>query len=92
MDAKPIAVRQTLMFATGLPQQPLWNPTWMKGFTLSTTLQARSGFPFDVTTVDRAIGYGFANSNRPNLVSTMSLWSTSSVQPGNQRLNPQAFR
>ena len=37
------------------------------GWTLSSTFQARTGFPFDVTTVDRSIGLGFENSGLAGL-------------------------
>jgi len=36
-----------------------------RGWNLSSTLQARTGFPFDVTSTDRSIGVGFANTGRP---------------------------
>jgi hypothetical protein len=68
-----------------------WNPRFLKGFTLSATASARAGFPFDVTTVDRGIGLGFANSNRPNLAPGMPLWINNSSVPGGRQLNPQAF-
>lgn len=41
---------------------------WLSGWNLSSTLQARSGFPLDITSFDRSIGLGFANTGRPNLV------------------------
>jgi len=53
-------------------------------WNLSGTLFARTGFPFDVTTVDRSIGLGFDNSGRASLVPGQPLWI------GNN-LNPAAF-
>ncbi|MBV8906922.1 MAG: TonB-dependent receptor [Acidobacteriia bacterium] len=68
-----------------------WNPHFLKGFTLSATASARTGFPFDVTTVDRSIGLGFANSNRPDLVPGMPLWIPDPSVPGGRQVNPRAF-
>jgi hypothetical protein len=68
-----------------------WNPRFLKGFTLSATVSARTGFPFDVTTLDRSIGLGFANSNRPNLVPGMPVWIDNPSVPGGHQLNPKAF-
>ena len=68
-----------------------WNPRFLKGFSLSAAASARTGFPFDVTTVDRSIGLGFANSNRPDLVPGMPLWIDNPSLPGGRQLNPQAF-
>lgn len=65
---------------------------WFKGWNLSSTTQARTGFPFDITTVDRSLGLGFANSNRPNLVYGQPLWIENTAIPGGRELNPAAFQ
>jgi hypothetical protein len=62
-----------------------------EGWNLSSTLFARSGFPFDVTTVDRSIGLGFDNSERVNLTPGVPVWISSSSVPGGRELNPAAF-
>ncbi len=61
---------------------------WIAG----ATLQARTGFPFDVTTIDRSIGLGFDNTGRPDLVPGVPLWLANSAVPGGRQLNPAAFR
>jgi hypothetical protein len=42
--------------------------SYLRGWNISSTLIARTGFPFDVTTVDRSVGFGFDSSGRANLV------------------------
>jgi hypothetical protein len=63
-----------------------------RGWNLSSTLFARAGFPFDVTTVDRSLGLGFDNNGRANLVSGEPIWMTNSAVPGGRELNPAAFQ
>ena len=63
-----------------------------RGWNLSSTLFARAGFPFDVTTVDRSLGLGFDNSGRANLVSGEPLWIANPAVPGGRELNPAAFQ
>lgn len=64
---------------------------WSKNWTLSSTFEARTGFPFNVTTVDRSIGLGFANTGRPNLVPGQPIWIQNNFVPGGRVLNPNAF-
>ena len=59
---------------------------------MGATLAARTGFPFDVTTIDRSVGLGFDNTGRPDLVGGVPLWINSSAGPGGRQLNPAAFR
>jgi hypothetical protein len=66
--------------------------SWLNNWTLSSTLDARAGFPFNVTTVDRSIGLGFANTGRPNLLPGQPIWIPNSSVPGGQELNPNAFQ
>ncbi len=75
---------------------PSWRPsglpkTWFSGWNLSSTLQAHTGFPFDVTTLDRSIGLGFANTARPNLAAGVPIWLQNDSVPGGRELNPAAF-
>ena len=59
---------------------------------LGATLQARTGFPFDVTTIDRSVGLGFDNTGRPDFVAGVPLWIANNSVPGGRQLNPAAFR
>ncbi len=63
----------------------------LSGWKLSSTAVARSGFPFDVTTVDRSAGLGFADSGRPDTVPGAPMWISDSSTPGGRALNPAAF-
>ncbi len=65
--------------------------SWLNNWILSSTLEARTGFPFNVTTVDRSIGLGFANTGRPNLVPGQPIWVQDHSVPGGEALNPDAF-
>jgi len=62
------------------------------GWTVSGTSLARTGFPFDVTTVDESIGLGFENDDRANLVPGQPAWISNSAVPGGRELNPAAFQ
>jgi hypothetical protein len=62
------------------------------GWTLSSTALARTGFPFNVTTVDESIGLGFDNADRANLVAGQPIWISNSGFPGGRELNPLAFQ
>jgi hypothetical protein len=64
---------------------------WFSGWSLSSSLQAHTGFPFDVTTLDRSIGLGFANSGRPNPVPGVPIWIQNNSVPGGRELNSAAF-
>ena len=64
----------------------------LRGWSLSSTLLARTGFPFDVTTVDQTIGLGFDNADRVNVVADQPLWITNATAPGGRELNPAAFQ
>ncbi len=79
-------IRHTLTASVG------WRPRWLKGLVLSASATARTGFPFDVTTLDRTIGLGFANSARADLIYGVPLWIVNPAAPGGRELNPAAFR
>jgi hypothetical protein len=70
----------------------VWRPHLLKGLVLSGSAEVRTGFPFDVTTVDRSIGLGFANTGRPDLVPGVPLWLANPKVPGGRELNTAAFR
>jgi len=65
---------------------------WMNNWTLSSSVTGRTGFPFNVTTLDRGIGLGFANTARPNLVAAEPIWIADNSVPGGRELNPNAFQ
>jgi hypothetical protein len=65
---------------------------FLGGWNVSSTLQARSGFPFDVTTVDRSIGLGFDNTGRADLLPGEPIWIGNNSVPGGRELNPAAFQ
>lgn len=62
-----------------------------RGWNLSSTFESRTGFPFDVTSTDRSIGLGSANTGRPNLVNGVPIWIDNKAVPGGRELNPAAF-
>ncbi len=66
--------------------------SWLKDWIVSSTLEARTGFPFNLTTVDRTIGLGFANTGRPDLLPGQPIWIQNSAVPGGRELNPNAFQ
>ena len=55
-------------------------------------LRARTGFPVNVLTSEYAMGLGFANAYRPDLVPGAVLWIADRAAPAGRRLNPEAFR
>lgn len=65
---------------------------WSRGWLLSGTLRARSGFPVDLVTTDQPFGLGFDNDVRPDLVPGVPVWLADTATPGGRRLNPAAFR
>jgi hypothetical protein len=62
------------------------------GWSLDTILRARGGFPVTVLASEYAMGLGFANAFRPDLVSGESVWLEDPNAPGGRRLNAAAFR
>jgi hypothetical protein len=65
---------------------------WLNNWTLSSSVTARTGFPFNVTMLDQSIGLGFANTGRPNLVAGQPIWISNNSVPGGRELNPNAFQ
>lgn len=64
---------------------------WLSNWNLSSTFQARTGFPLDVSSADQSLGLGFANTGRPDLVPGIPIWIQSGSVPGGRKLNPSAF-
>jgi hypothetical protein len=58
-----------------------------EGWKAQTILRARTGFPVDVLESENALGLGWDNYRRPDLVAGVPLWIE-----GGRRLNPDAFR
>jgi hypothetical protein len=65
---------------------------WLNNWTLSSSVTGRTGFPFNVTMLDRSIGLGFSNTGRPNLVAGQPIWISDNSVPGGRELNPNAFQ
>jgi hypothetical protein len=66
-------------------------PDWLAGWTVSGILRARSGFPINITDAEQALGEGFENAARPDLVPGVPVWISDPSLPGRRRLNPTAF-
>ncbi len=63
-----------------------------RGWTVSTILRARTGFPIDILAEENAFGLGFDNMPRPDLVPGVPVWLAEEQTPGARRINPAAFR
>lgn len=63
----------------------------LRGWNLSSTFQARTGFPFNVTSTDTSIGLGFANTGRPSVIAGVPMWINSNASPDGRELNSAAF-
>ena len=83
-------VRHVLTAALGYRVGARHSPL-LRNWSISTTLFARTGFPFDVTTVDRSLGLGFDNSGRADLIPGRPIWIFTPSIPGGRELNPAAF-
>ncbi len=59
---------------------------------LQAISRARSGFPIDLLEGENALGLGWDNYRRPDLVPGVSLWSADAAVAGGRRLNGSAFR
>jgi hypothetical protein len=58
---------------------------------MQAIVRARSGFPIDVLESENALGLGWDNFRRPDLVPGVPLWISEGGVPGGRRLNPAAF-
>lgn len=84
-------VNASLSYRLSPPPIGRWQ-NWLSNWIVSATVEARTGFPFNVTTVDRSIGFGFANTGRPSLIPGQPIWMSNDSVPGGEELNPNAFQ
>jgi hypothetical protein len=84
-------VRQSLSASLSY-QMPSHFGAIFRDWTVSSTVLTRTGFPFNVTTVDETAGLGFENSDRASLVAGQPVWLASASAPGGRILNPAAFQ
>jgi hypothetical protein len=61
------------------------------GWSLSSIVRARSGFPITVQQSEEYIGINLINAFRPDYLAGESLWVNDANSPGGRRLNPAAF-
>ena len=66
-------------------------PFWAAGWNFSTASRVRSGFPIDIADTRQALGQGFDNVGRPDLVPHVPIWIPDASVAGHRRLNPSAF-
>ncbi len=66
-------------------------PDWLRGWTLSGILRARTGFPINILTSEQSLGEQFDNAGRPDLVAGLPLWIPDPNVAGGRRLNSAAF-
>ena len=64
----------------------------LRNWAIDGILRARTGFPVNVLTSEYAMGLGFANAYRPNLVPGAPVWIRDPSVPGGRRLNRAAFQ
>jgi hypothetical protein len=85
------ALRSSLSYRIPVPNvAPAWR-RWIKNWNVGSTLEARTGFPIDVSTVDRALGLGFENEDRPYIIPGVPQWIANPWAPGGKQINPAAF-
>ena len=65
-------------------------PTWLRGWSVSGVIRARSAFPVDVLSSENPFGLSYDNQ-RPDLRSDVPIWIDDNSAPGGRRLNAQAF-
>jgi hypothetical protein len=63
----------------------------LAGWTLSSIVRARGGFPVDLYTGEPALGQSFYNVGHPNVVAGVPVWLADGTIGGGRRLNPAAF-
>lgn len=94
--ASDFDVRHALTVALTLETAPEAAGSWLRrlrsGWSLDTVFRARGGFPVTVLAGEYAMGLGFANAFRPDLVDGEAVWLEDPNAPGGRRLNPAAFR
>jgi hypothetical protein len=80
-------VRHSFSAAVAYESRGGWWPRLTGGWKVQAILRGRSGFPIDVLEGENALGLGWDNYRRPDLVPGASVWL-----PGGRELNPAAFR
>ncbi len=73
------------------PRSGSWLRRVQGGWELDGIVKARSGFPITALSSEFALGIGFANAFRPNLVSGQPVWVRDASSPAGRKLNPAAF-
>lgn len=88
--------RHSFSAAVAYESRGLGSAGWWRRITADWKAQAilrgRSGFPIDVLENENALGLGWDNYRRPDLVANTPLWIADGSAPGGRRLNPDAFR
>jgi hypothetical protein len=80
-------VRHSFSAAISYESRGFWWRRLTADWKFQTILRARSGFPIDVLEGENALGLGWDNYRRPDLVAGVPVWL-----PGGRQLNPAAFR
>lgn len=62
------------------------------GWAIDTIVRARTGFPVNPLNAEYALGLGFGNAFRPDLVAGQPVWLNDPAAAAGRRLNPAAFR
>ena len=66
-------------------------PDWLTDWTVSAIFRARGGFPINIANNEQALGRGFDNVGRPDLVAGVPVWIDDPTVAGHRRLNRAAF-
>ncbi|MEZ5353208.1 MAG: carboxypeptidase regulatory-like domain-containing protein [Bryobacteraceae bacterium] len=61
------------------------------GWAIDTIVRARAGFPVNPLNAEYALGLGFGNAFRPDLIAGQPVWLEDAAAPAGRRLNPAAF-
>jgi hypothetical protein len=88
-------VRQSFSGAITYALPSVTKPAFLSGltsgWTLSSVLVIRTGFPFNANVFSTSPDPGGFVTSRPDLVSGQPLWISDTMAPGGQSLNPAAF-
>jgi hypothetical protein len=80
-------VRHSFTAAVAYESRGFWWRRVTSDWKVQAIVRSRSGFPIDVLEGENALGLGWDNYRRPDLVAGEPLW-----RPGGRELNPRAFR
>ena len=85
------SVSGALMFESlGFGRAGLWRHL-TSDWKIQAIGRARSAFPIDILETENALGLGWDNYIRPDLVAGLPMWITDASVLGGRRLNPAAF-